>query len=417
MEATDPSSAEGVPSAAALERRKMNIYKTLMRRAAIGDRKKHLVHLVDPHGSEREPRGVVSKQIYSGIYGGRKFDQYNRLVSTKLSEKERMIADLQKSLSGGGSSAAVSSPSKRGEEVVKLRTAKATIGYKADLFGPPGLAPPRTGVLNSEGNEQFYSYDGHWKDGRMHGFGRYKFADGMLYVGHFREGKPHGDGRSEYPGGTSYEGEWRAGRHEGKGEMRYGSGSVYVGHWKEGKRQGGGVLTFDDGTVYDGMFWLGKYHGRGQLASKRTGFTFSGTFHRGFVNGPGSLLCPDGSRDTRNWVALGGMTLKQIVEYSNREKAEKAAIATAQRDGAFGLRLAIRLQDYVADVKADIAEKREASKADAEVVRRALVQDRKDKAKRAREDALEQLANAADVNLGIEAEDRTPEPTDALQNI
>ena len=35
-------------------------------------------------------------------------------------------------------------------------------------------------MLNSEGNEIFFSYDGNWKDGRLHGRGKYLYEDGMF---------------------------------------------------------------------------------------------------------------------------------------------------------------------------------------------------------------------------------------------
>ncbi|KAK7238418.1 MORN repeat-containing protein [Aureococcus anophagefferens] len=373
------------------EERKQAIYKTLMRRANIENRRKHLGHLADLDASRREPTGRVSRKIYHELVSVRKFDHARSAAARRPRRDARAPA-------------AAGDAAKEAQAVQPLVTPKWVIGYKKEQFGPPGLAPPRNGVLNSEGNEHFYSYDGLWEAGRMHGFGRYKFADGMLYSGGFKNGLPDGEGSAWYPGGTKYKGHWRDGLHEGTGVMTYATGSTYDGYWKDGKRQGEGKLTFASGTVYEGHFWLGKYHGRGRVTSPTTGFEFVGSFHRGFVNGPGALVWPDGERDTRNWASYGGMTLKQLIEYALQEKAEKAAKKTKERDAAFSVRLAVRLQDYVTSVRDDINAEREEKKIEAEATRRALVQERKEKARELREKALASLSAAADEATGAEAD-------------
>ena len=81
-------------------------------------------------------------------------------------------------------------------------TPKWVIGYKEGARASWPRAP-RNNVLNSEGNEHHYSYDGLWKDGKPHGGGRYKFADGCLYVGVLgRENLTPAKGKAQYPGGT-----------------------------------------------------------------------------------------------------------------------------------------------------------------------------------------------------------------------
>ncbi|KAH8059965.1 translation initiation factor IF-2 [Aureococcus anophagefferens] len=358
------------------EERKQAIYKTLMRRANIENRRKHLGHLADLDASRREPTGRVSRKIYHELVSVRKFDQYNRPQSTKLSDAEQLIADMQRTLGGGEAAAAADAPpaaagdaAKEAQAVQPLVTPKWVIGYKKEQFGPPGLAPPRNGVLNSEGNEHFYSYDGLWEAGRMHGFGRYKFADGMLYSGGFKNGLPDGEGSAWYPGGTKYKGHWRDGLHEGTGVMTYATGSTYDGYWKDGKRQG------EETDLRLGHGLRGPLLAR-QVPRPRRGVADDGLRVRrilppGFVNGPGALVWPDGERDTRNWASYGGMTLKQLIS-TRREKAEKAAKKTKERDAAFSVRLAVRLQDYVTSVRDDINAEREEKKIEAEATRRAL---------------------------------------------
>ena len=94
------------------------------------------------------------------------------------------------------------------------------------------------------------------------------------------------------------------------------------------------------------------------------------------------------------------MTLKEVIEYALKEKAETAARKTAERDSAFSVRLAVRLQDYVNAVRAEIEDNREEKKIEAEATRRALVMERKEKARELREKALEHLSAAADDSAG-----------------
>ena len=83
---------------------------------------------------------------------------------------------------------------------------------------------------------------------------------------------------------------------------------------------------------------------------------------------------------------------------------EKAAKKTKERDAAFSVRLAVRLQDYVTSVRDDINAEREEKKIEAEATRRALVQERKEKARELREKALASLSAAADEATGAEAD-------------
>lgn len=58
------------------------------------------------------------------------------------------------------------------------------------------------------------SYDGDWVNGDMHGYGTYKFADGMTYKGIMRDNWPCGEGTAYYPNGGMYVGRWKDGKYE-----------------------------------------------------------------------------------------------------------------------------------------------------------------------------------------------------------
>ena len=44
-------------------------------------------------------------------------------------------------------------------------------------------------------------YEGNWKEGRTHGFGKVIGSDGIIHEGEWKEGKKHGKGRVIYKDG------------------------------------------------------------------------------------------------------------------------------------------------------------------------------------------------------------------------
>lgn len=343
-----------------------------MRRAGVQNRSKHLSHLDDLEASSRLPTGRVSKVIYESLHAATSFDRYNRQLRTLASKKA--------------------------EEEQKARptnlSQQAHLSYKEDKYGPPGLAAPRRFRLQSEGNEVFHAYEGEWLEGKMHGFGSYEFADGTSYRGKFCEGLREGQGSAEYANGSSYVGSWKCDKYHGQGTAKFGC-STYVGGFSEGKRHGTGRVEYSSGLTYEGDFRYGKFHGRGTLASP-SGFRFEGTFHRGFINGPGSLIFPNGERDIRSWTNYGGFSLKQLIEKVHAEKVEVAAQRVKDRDQYFGVRFALELQEHVARVKSEIAEARREEKTQDKNHRRAQKREREAKIQKAREEAMEVLAQESD---------------------
>ena len=322
------------------------------------DGKDHMRRLKDINASERMPMGRVSEAIYTGVFGARQFDKYRRLVPNKMSQKQQMIADIQasfaaKSLHGGGYNT-----DDRAKISTTLITTQKDIGLKAEVTVPTGQAGNPGSVLNSEGMEVFFSYDGNWANGRPHGYGVYLFADGLKYEGSYREGWPEGHGVGNYANGTVYEGNWRKGRFDGKGTLRHGAGMTYEGDWKEGRRHGDGKLTLKGGATYEGKWYAGKQHGRGVVASL-SGFHFTGTFYKGFINGPGHLVPPQakkGEGELRMWNKVGGMTFRETVQVLDQEKDDVTNEAIKERDRLHGVNRALDLRDYVEDVRAQMKE-------------------------------------------------------------
>lgn len=336
---------------------KMDVYEKLMRRAGISA-SKHLPYLGGSVECEKGG-GRVSSAKFDEICEARDFDMYNRLVSQK-------------------------------KKVRRERTKQTvSIAYKDEEFGPPGLARPRSGKLSSEGNERFFEgYAGQWENGKMHGNGTYTFNDGSLYEGRFEGGNESGQGKATYPSGRhDYRGSWKQGKYDGFGEAL-----GYSGGFKAGLRHGNGTLILGS-SKYEGSFREGKFHGRGKLTSEGTGYSFEGTFRFGRISGPGSLIFPDGSRESRNW--FGDLTLKQAVDLIHQEKRDKSE--QRQRDNdVFKLQKKLKLDERVQKIKESLDKARAEEREEAKALKRAKIKSRREASKEKREKAIDALAQAYD---------------------
>ncbi|RLN57191.1 hypothetical protein BBJ29_005483 [Phytophthora kernoviae] len=121
-------------------------------------------------------------------------------------------------------------------------------GYGRMEFNRAGIANSNTGALKkvigaaiASSSSQHVSaglgiYVGTWKDGRMHGEGKYTRADGTFYEGSWRDGLTHGFGK-ELVMVTSevYEGTWHAGLRHGDGTITC-KGNRRKGIWEMGQR-------------------------------------------------------------------------------------------------------------------------------------------------------------------------------------
>ena len=107
------------------------------------------------------------------------------------------------------------------------------------------------------------TYDGEYRFDQRHGRGRYQWSDGRVYDGLFREDRRHGRGTFTWPDGAVYEGEFRAGQREGQGTYQFSDGGRYEGSWKDGRYNGYGVCKWEDGRCYKGEWLNGMAHGKG----------------------------------------------------------------------------------------------------------------------------------------------------------
>ncbi|XP_029314929.1 alsin-like isoform X3 [Cottoperca gobio] len=117
------------------------------------------------------------------------------------------------------------------------------------------------------------SYQGHWRDGKIHGFGKYKYASGEVYEGCFCDGQRHGygmlsSGKLAKKSSSVFIGQWVHDRKSGYGvydDMT--RGEKYMGLWLDEQRHGSAVVVTQCGAYYEGTFRDNKMCGAGLLVS------------------------------------------------------------------------------------------------------------------------------------------------------
>ena len=115
-------------------------------------------------------------------------------------------------------------------------------------------------------------YNGEMKDGKRHGKGEMKFANGGIYNGDWKDGKIDGKGEMKFHSGAIYNGDWKDNEKDGKGEMKYANGDIYNGDLKNNKRHGKGEMKYANGDIYNGDWKFGKKddNGNGELISRKS---------------------------------------------------------------------------------------------------------------------------------------------------
>uniref|UniRef100_A0A673GYA1 Alsin-like n=1 Tax=Sinocyclocheilus rhinocerous TaxID=307959 RepID=A0A673GYA1_9TELE len=178
------------------------------------------------------------------------------------------------------------------------------------------------------------NYQGQWKDGKIHGFGTFRYASGEIYEGSFQDNMRHGHGmlRSGKLNSTSpsvFIGQWQYDKKSGYGVFDdITRGEKYMGMWLDDQRQGNGVVVTQFGLYYEGAFNNNKMMGTGVLLSEDD-TTFEGDFSEDWtLNGKGVLTMPNGDYIEGSFSGVWGTGLKMSGSYykpslydSDKEKA------------------------------------------------------------------------------------------------
>ncbi|XP_061548671.1 alsin-like isoform X4 [Phycodurus eques] len=143
-------------------------------------------------------------------------------------------------------------------------------------------------------------YQGHWRDGKIHGFGIYRYATGEVYEGCFNEGQRHGygmlrSGKMDKASSGVFIGQWVCDKRTGYGVYDdITRGEKYIGLWLDDERHGSAVVVTQYGVYYEGNFRENKMNGLGLLVSDDD-TAFHGEFYEDWtVNGKGILSLANG---------------------------------------------------------------------------------------------------------------------------
>ncbi|CAB1432963.1 unnamed protein product [Pleuronectes platessa] len=164
-------------------------------------------------------------------------------------------------------------------------------------------------------------YQGHWKDGKMHGLGTYKYASGEVYDGSFQDGMRHGhgmlrSGKLNTSSPSVFIGQWLQDKKTGYGVFDdITKGEKYMGMWQDHLRQGTGVVVTQFGLYYEGTFKDNKMMGAGILVSEDD-TTYEGEFSDDWtLNGKGVLTMANGDYLEGSFGGEWGSSLKVTGSY------------------------------------------------------------------------------------------------------
>ncbi|KAI3356099.1 hypothetical protein L3Q82_017364, partial [Scortum barcoo] len=199
-------------------------------------------------------------------------------------------------------------------------------GGQGSSPGTTAMSRTASYVFTGEGRFKDAQYTGSWLAGRVHGRGTMKWPDGRTYSGNFKNGLEEGYGECIIPNKAlnkpdSYQGQWRDGKVHGFGKYKYASGEVYEGCFIDGQRHGYGMLSsgkmaktssgvfigqwvhdrksgygvYDDitrGEKYMGT-WLDEQRHGNAVVVTQYGVYYEGTFRDNKMSGPGLLVSDD----------------------------------------------------------------------------------------------------------------------------
>ncbi|QBZ81296.1 morn repeat incomplete domain containing protein [Pandoravirus celtis] len=170
-------------------------------------------------------------------------------------------------------------------------------GLMLNMPGKRYLEPARTS--DDAGVQPTSRYEGHWKAGKMHGYGIKVDFDGDVYDGDWEAGKKNGYGRYVWADDKSiYEGEWKRDQRHGHGTMTYVDGRQYKGQWHEDQTHGYGGCVWPDGAIYRGGWKKGWRHGCGSMFY-RDGARYDGHWRKSKCHGYGEWVSAAGDPHRR----------------------------------------------------------------------------------------------------------------------
>ena len=146
---------------------------------------------------------------------------------------------------------------------VYINTKLNKITYKyfdgTEVYVGPGCSKNLQGWYVCKSGNKYKPVNGGTidKDGRQGEF-IFKWKSGHFYEGNYKNGDKHGYGKMTWATGSVYKGNWENGVQHGYGKTTWASGNVYEGNYKNGAPHGYGKFTWADGQTYQGEFRNGE---------------------------------------------------------------------------------------------------------------------------------------------------------------
>jgi len=160
-------------------------------------------------------------------------------------------------------------------------------------------------------------YEGNFSNGKRHGEGTIKNADGSGYTGDFKDGFMHGKGVFTFANGDRYAGEMANDRIQGIGTATFQSGEKLTGTWADNWIVNGSGTVYDGQNIYRGQVVNGKYEGEG-IYTYATGKKFTGTFRDGLpLTGKGYIYFNADSIAYEGDVKDGLLSGQGTITYQN----------------------------------------------------------------------------------------------------
>ena len=144
------------------------------------------------------------------------------------------------------------------------------------------------------------TYEGEFKDNKMHGFGKSVLSDGSSYIGYYVDGLSEGLGEGKYSNGDVYRGAFVHGNRHGLGEYLFANGQIHRGMNVDNANEGLGVKVWPNGLVYSGNWLRNDSHGYGEMRDP-SGDQYIGEFSESKRHGNGRLIIKNGKIKDRLW--------------------------------------------------------------------------------------------------------------------
>ena len=141
------------------------------------------------------------------------------------------------------------------------------------------------------------------------------------FCGKFVDGKLHGQGVERYADGTVHKGNFQSGLLHGRGYSRWSTGESFSGNYMEGFMHGKGKFLYADCvSYYDGEWFMDEMHGEGSWHDAEFGETYTGTWHLGEYHGHGFITFCDKSVYCGKWehdlrCGYGKMVYSDLSKY------------------------------------------------------------------------------------------------------